>query len=166
MEAYRKDRPVTWTDDPLLIQRLLDLVTDSEIYKDYIAAPGEKSMAEDCELWRALLKNVIVPSGDIGADAQRDRRIVHYLGQGGEHDHDIHHGKTLYIPFLGVDKLVYQFPIVSSYELGHDNPAHRDILLFYDTSAAEAAERDKEIPRFAHQRFESDNRRWHSWTYC
>ena len=70
MEAYRKDRPVTWTDDPLLIQRLLDLVTDSEIYKDYIAAPGEKSMAEDCELWRALLKNVIVPSDDLSEDLE------------------------------------------------------------------------------------------------
>lgn len=65
MEAYRKANPVTWADDPLLIQRLLDLVVESTPYKEYMERPGTKSMAEDCDLWRSLLKNVIVPSEDM-----------------------------------------------------------------------------------------------------
>ena len=70
MEEYRKTNPVTWANDPLLVQRLLDLVLRSDVYRDYMAAPGEKTMAEDCDLWRALLKNVIVPSDDLADDLE------------------------------------------------------------------------------------------------
>ncbi len=70
MEEYRKSNPFTWADDPILIQRLLDQVIGSDIYKSYMDTPGEKTMAEDCDLWRSLLKNVIVPSDDICDDLE------------------------------------------------------------------------------------------------
>lgn len=70
MEAFLKACPVAWADDPLLIQRLLDLVLRSDVYAAYMATPGEKTMAEDCDLWRSLLKNVIVPSDDLADDLE------------------------------------------------------------------------------------------------
>lgn len=65
MQAYIKQHPIAWSDDILLMQRLLNLVLDSQIYKDYMAAEGEKSLADESDLWRKLLKNVILPSDDI-----------------------------------------------------------------------------------------------------
>ncbi len=65
MEDYRKSNPITWADDPILVQRLLDQVLQSDAYKAYMDAPGEKTLADDCDLWRSLLKNVIVPSDDL-----------------------------------------------------------------------------------------------------
>lgn len=70
MEEYRKKHPVSWADDPVLIQRLLDTVVQSEPYQNYMGTPGEKSMADDCELWRLLLKNVIVPSDDLSDELE------------------------------------------------------------------------------------------------
>lgn len=62
IEEYTRKTPILWDDEPGFIGQLLDLVLDSDIYKEYMATPGEKSLTEDCELWRSLLKNVIVPS--------------------------------------------------------------------------------------------------------
>lgn len=62
IEEYTKKTPVLWDDEPGFIGQLLDLVTGSDVYKAYMSAPGEKTLAEDCDLWRSLLKSVIVPS--------------------------------------------------------------------------------------------------------
>lgn len=62
IEEYTKKTPVLWNDEPGFIGQLLDLVTGSDVYKAYMSAPGEKTLAEDCDLWRSLLKSVIVPS--------------------------------------------------------------------------------------------------------
>ncbi|MDE5972639.1 MAG: hypothetical protein K2G94_07835 [Muribaculaceae bacterium] len=62
IEEFTKKTPVLWDDEPGFISQLLDLVTDSDAYKAYMATPGEKTLAEDCDLWRTLIKNVIVPS--------------------------------------------------------------------------------------------------------
>lgn len=70
MEEYRKKHPVSWADDPALIQHLLDSVIQSEPYQTYMSTPGEKTMADDCELWRQLLKNVIVPSDDLSDELE------------------------------------------------------------------------------------------------
>lgn len=70
MADYRKSHPVTWNEDPILLNRLLDLVVQSEPYHDYMSSPGEKTMADDCELWRQLLKNVILPSDDLSDDLE------------------------------------------------------------------------------------------------
>lgn len=74
MQDYVKDHPIEWSNDIVLIQRLLNLVLDSPIYKEYMAEPGEKSIAQQSELWRKLLKNVILPSDDI-AEALENRSI-------------------------------------------------------------------------------------------
>lgn len=70
MEEERKSHPFVWADDPILIQRLLDLVLQSEAYKHYMETTGEKTLDEDCELWRKLLKNVILPSDDLAEDLE------------------------------------------------------------------------------------------------
>lgn len=66
MQAYLKDRPVSWIDDTDLIKRLLDRVMQSEAYAAYMAEPVT-DRAADCELWRQLMKNVILPSDDLAA---------------------------------------------------------------------------------------------------
>jgi N utilization substance protein B len=65
MEEYRKAHPFEWNDDPILVQHLLDLVLASDVYKAYMEAPGEKTLADEAELWRQLLKSVVLPSDDI-----------------------------------------------------------------------------------------------------
>ena len=65
MQEYLKENPaIWWDDDPLFVQRTLDAVLASAPYQAYINAPGDKTLAEDCDLWRSLLKNVILPSDD------------------------------------------------------------------------------------------------------
>jgi N utilization substance protein B len=65
MQQYLKENPaIWWEDDPILLQALLDRVLQSNAYKAYMEAPGDKTLAEDCELWRSLLKNVIIPCDD------------------------------------------------------------------------------------------------------
>ena len=61
---YVNDHPVDLDDDPHLVRSLLDLVLQSEIYKDYMAQE-ETTLEDDCELWRNLLRYVILPSDDL-----------------------------------------------------------------------------------------------------
>ena len=69
-----EEHPSIWANDPVLIQRLLDLVLSSEPYKEYMATPGEKTEAEDAELWRKLLRQIIFPSEDL-AEALESKSI-------------------------------------------------------------------------------------------
>lgn len=64
MQEYLKNNPVDWTDDDTLTRKLLDLVVNSNIYKEYMAKESV-TRADDCELWRALLKSVILPSDEL-----------------------------------------------------------------------------------------------------
>lgn len=84
MEEYLKDNPISWTDDDILIKSLLDLILESDIYKEYMATPEEHSFEEDCELWRSLMKNVILPSDDL-AEALESKSVywnddLHIMG--------------------------------------------------------------------------------------
>ena len=38
---------------------------ESEAYKEYMAAPGEKTLDDEIELWRKLMKQVILPSDEL-----------------------------------------------------------------------------------------------------
>lgn len=64
LNKYISDNPVTIDDDPLLIKDLLDKILESQYYKDYMAL--ESTDAEtDSELWRNLLRHIILPSEDL-----------------------------------------------------------------------------------------------------
>lgn len=61
MNEYLKEHPISFEGNYFSIKRMLDDVIASETYKDYMAAPTTDRSA-DCEVWRKLLKNVILPS--------------------------------------------------------------------------------------------------------
>lgn len=73
MKEYLKKNPVSWVDDDTLIRKLLELVVSSQIYKDYMAAESTDREA-DCELWRSLLKNIILPSDEL-AEALESKSV-------------------------------------------------------------------------------------------
>lgn len=74
MEEFRKDKKneefITWIDSAGLLKKLLDLITESDIYKDYMARESS-TWAEDCEFWRDLLKSVILTSDDFDEAMER-----------------------------------------------------------------------------------------------
>lgn len=61
LEAYTKTTPIAWVSDYFLIKDLLKQIRESDIYADYMAAP-ETDMAADCEFWRKVMKQIILPS--------------------------------------------------------------------------------------------------------
>lgn len=66
--------PFEFADDPVLIEHLLASVVASTYYKEYMDAPGRKTVDEDAELWRNLMRHVILPSDDL-ADALESKSI-------------------------------------------------------------------------------------------
>lgn len=67
---FMKAHPMRWADEPALIKSLLDSIVTSQIYADYMAAPTT-SYTDDCNLWRNLLKNVILPSDQLADELER-----------------------------------------------------------------------------------------------
>ncbi len=61
MEEYLKSHPVSLESDYFNVKRMLEDVIASDTYKQYMEAPTT-DRAADCELWRKLMKNVILPS--------------------------------------------------------------------------------------------------------
>lgn len=60
IEAYHSSNKFSWfSEDPVLVRTLLKDIKESDIYKEYMAAPVAE-MHDDEELWRKLLKNVIL----------------------------------------------------------------------------------------------------------
>lgn len=74
MQNYLTDKGINWTDDIALIPRLAEMVISSEPYREYMEKPGEKTIEEEAELWRILLKQIIFPSEDL-AEALENRSI-------------------------------------------------------------------------------------------
>lgn len=61
MEEYLKDFPINMETHYILIKKLLEDVLQSEYYTDYMSAP-ETNLTTDCEFWRLVMKNIILPS--------------------------------------------------------------------------------------------------------
>ena len=62
VNAYISKNKVEWMpDDHLLMDTLLKAVVESDIYKEYMAAPSA-DLHDDCELWRHLFRKVIFPN--------------------------------------------------------------------------------------------------------
>ena len=73
MAEYLKRRPFSWESDYFMLKEMLDKIKESEIYRTYMAAPST-DFANDCDLWRNLLKNVVFPS-DVLAEALENRSV-------------------------------------------------------------------------------------------
>lgn len=67
MQEYLKSNPISWDNGSETLKLLLDRVLQSDIYAKYMASPTT-DYETDCEFWRAVLKNVILPS-DVLAEA-------------------------------------------------------------------------------------------------
>lgn len=64
ISAELKNRTISWLpDDRDLLERLLKLILESDLYKEYMEFPVT-DYKTDCELWRNLMKQVILPSKD------------------------------------------------------------------------------------------------------
>lgn len=61
MQKFFKEHPVDWSSDYYNLKSLLDEILDSEIYKKYMHS-AESGYESDCELWRELMKQIILPS--------------------------------------------------------------------------------------------------------
>lgn len=71
---YIEDKKITWVDNDSVVSQLLSEVLASDIYQEYMASKGEKTLEEDATLWRNLYKNVILPS-DALAEALESKSI-------------------------------------------------------------------------------------------
>ncbi len=57
-KEYHEAKPVTWTNDPELLRDLSERIVGSELYKEYMSAPGD-SYTHDCDFWRHAFKSLI-----------------------------------------------------------------------------------------------------------
>lgn len=73
LKSYLDKHPVTWTNDPSLIKSLLERILESQAYSEYMSAP-QNDLTADCDLWRNIVKNIILPSDDL-AEALEARSI-------------------------------------------------------------------------------------------
>lgn len=64
LQNYLSANPVSWENNPSLIRSLLDSILSSQLYADYMAQPST-DYATDCEFWRSVVKNIILPSDDL-----------------------------------------------------------------------------------------------------
>ncbi|MBR6638753.1 MAG: transcription antitermination protein NusB [Muribaculaceae bacterium] len=64
MQAYLSTNPITWEEDTLLIKSLLDKIINSDVYQEYMSS-SESNYVEDCNLWKTIFKNIILPSEEL-----------------------------------------------------------------------------------------------------
>ena len=64
MQAYLSTNPFTWDEDTLLIKSLLDKITSSDVYQEYMQST-ESSYVEDCNFWKTIFKAIILPSEEL-----------------------------------------------------------------------------------------------------
>lgn len=55
--------------DYYLVKKLLDKILESDIYKKYMESPMRSSV-EDCEFWRDVMKDIILPSDELTEDLE------------------------------------------------------------------------------------------------
>lgn len=74
LNKYVESRGVSFIDDnEIAVGSILDLIIASDTYKDYMSLPVT-DYKTDCELWRNLFKNVILPS-DTLAEALESKSV-------------------------------------------------------------------------------------------
>ena len=73
LQQFAQEHTVTWNDDPIFERLMLDKVTKSDLYNDYMA-DEEDSMTADSLLWQQLIKQVILTDENM-ADAIEQRSL-------------------------------------------------------------------------------------------
>lgn len=63
LNDYVSENKITWKNDDVFMKLLLDKILHSEVYEKYMS-DNEDSLAHDCELWKQLFKQVILPDDD------------------------------------------------------------------------------------------------------
>lgn len=64
LRNFLNDRKLTWRNDDVFLRLMLDKVRNSEEYKEYMAMP-KTDFASDCNVWRQLMKKVLLPDADL-----------------------------------------------------------------------------------------------------
>lgn len=64
MDEYIADGRTYWTDEPIFIMSLLAKIKESDIYRQYMDSFRD-DLEDDCEFWRAIFRNVILPGDDL-----------------------------------------------------------------------------------------------------
>lgn len=73
LQSYIKNHNVNWDADPVFITNMLAEILASKAYNEYMELP-EATYADDCELWRKLFQDVILPS-DALAEVMESRNV-------------------------------------------------------------------------------------------
>ena len=64
MKSYLNSNPISWENETNLVKTLLDEITASQVYNEYMSA-NISDYTGDCELWRNIFKNIIMPSDEL-----------------------------------------------------------------------------------------------------
>ncbi len=62
--ALCADKKISWNEDPDFLMTVLDKITESQLYAEYMAST-ENSLRADCEFWRQVMKQIILPSDEL-----------------------------------------------------------------------------------------------------
>lgn len=65
LEQFCSDHGVGWSGEFYGMKDLLERVLASPAYAEYMQVEGESTFEEDCELWRRLLRDIIIPSDEL-----------------------------------------------------------------------------------------------------
>ena len=65
LEKFCSDNGVGWGGEFYGMKDLLDRVMASPAYIDYMANESESTYEEDCDLWRRLLRDIVLPSDEL-----------------------------------------------------------------------------------------------------
>ena len=66
LNDFLEQQKKNWDDEPEFLKKMYTLVTDSQIYKDYMAS-DEDSYQADREVWRKLYRTLIQDNSDLDA---------------------------------------------------------------------------------------------------
>ncbi len=78
------EKKLNWDSDALLLRSILDKITESDLYKEYMSREGEPTLEEDADFWRQVYKTIIL-QGDELADALESKSVywnddLHVIG--------------------------------------------------------------------------------------
>ena len=65
LEKFCSEHGVGWSGEFYGMKDLLERVLVSPAYAEYMRGTGESTFEEDCELWRRLLRDIIIPSDEL-----------------------------------------------------------------------------------------------------
>ncbi|MCM1065979.1 MAG: transcription antitermination protein NusB [Muribaculaceae bacterium] len=64
VDEYPEADPASWRDSDLLMNRLLELITSSEAYREYMETPAG-DFTTDAAFWREMMRTVVIPSDEL-----------------------------------------------------------------------------------------------------